>query len=124
MSISAAIIVLVEGFIIVDNKYKKAVLKEENQKLQEEKDRLSQEFKDMLDEELRISHENMEKERNYVVNSAVEVGGKPLLYVSEPTQTPTPTPVYSRYLNTDSEEFIGAEDGVIHEKDNKVKLDF
>ncbi len=126
MSISAAIIVLVEGFIIVDNKYKKAVLKEENQKLQEEKDRLSQEFKDMLDEELRISHENMEKERNYVVNSAVEVGGKTLLYVSEPTPTqiPTPTPVYSRYLNTDSEEFIGAEDGVIHEKDNKVKLDF
>ena len=40
------------------------------------------------------------------------------------TPTPTPEPVYSRYINTQSEEFIGAEDGIYHEVEPKVKLDF
>ena len=121
LSISAAVFILASSYIIVDRKYKKAVE-------EERKAKLSQQFQEMLDEELRISHENMEKNRNYVVNNTAEVGGKTIYYVSDPTptptQTPTPTPVYSRYYNIDSEEFIGAEDGIYHEKEKELNLDF
>lgn len=121
LSLTTAIFILASGYIIVDRKYKKAVEEEKNA-------RLSKQFQELLDEEVRISHENMEKDKNYVVNGTLEVGGKTIYYVSEPTptptQTPTPTPVYSRYFNIDSDEFIGAEDGIYHDREKEVKLDF
>ena len=122
LSLTTIAFLVASGVLVLNGKQKKDALIRENIRLQEEKERESQKFKDMLAEELRISHENMEKNRNYVVNSAVEVGGKTLLYVSEPT--PTQIPENTKYINYDSEEFIGAEDGVIHKKDNKVKVDF
>ena len=122
LSLTTIAFLVASGVLVLNGKQKKDALIRENIRLQEEKERESQKFKDMLAEELRISHENMEKNRNYVVNSTVEVGGKTLLYVSEPT--PTQIPENTKYINYDSEEFIGAEDGVIHKKDNKVKVDF
>ena len=123
LAVTTAIMMLATGFKMVYTNEKKKELEEENA-------RLRQEFQDLLDEELRISHENMKNNENYIVTDEIEVGGKTIKFVSEPTPiptvtpTPTPEPTYSRYINTESDEFIGAEDGIYHEVEPEVKLDF
>ena len=61
LTVTTAAMVLATGFKII---YTKDKLEE----LQVENDNLRQEFQDMLDEELRISHENMNNNISYVVN--------------------------------------------------------
>lgn len=122
LSLTTIAFLVASGVLVLNRKQKKDALVRENIRLQEEKELESQKFKDMLAEELRISHENMEKNKNYVVNGSVEVGGKTLYYISDPT--PTPIPENNKYINYDSDEYMGAEDGVIHKKDIPLKLDF
>lgn len=66
----------------------------------------------------------------YNVEDIKEINGRTVYFVNELTPTPTPTPIveeekeYSRYINTESDEYIASEDGVYHEKEDKVVLDF
>lgn len=123
LAVTTAVMMLATGFKMIYVREKKNELERENALLR-------QEFQDLLDEELRISHENMKNNENYVVNDEMEIDGVTVKIVSEPTPiptitpTPTPEPVYSRYINTSSDEFIGAEDGIYHETEPKVVLDF
>lgn len=65
----------------------------------------------------------------YNVNDVEVIGDKTVYFVSDLTPTPTPTPIveekeYSRYINTESDEYIASEDGVYHEVEPKLNLTF
>lgn len=64
----------------------------------------------------------------YNVDDIEVIGDKTVYFISDVTPTPTPTPTpeieYSRYINTTSDEFIASEDGIYHETEPKVVLDF
>lgn len=122
LSLTTAIMVLATGFKIVYAKDKIEDLTLENEQLQDE-------FQEVLNEELRISHENMNNDKNYIVTDEVEIGGRTVIFVKEPTPNPTITPtpnptVMPKYVDTESEEFIMAEDGVYHEVESIKKVDF
>ena len=126
LTVTTAVMVLATGFKMVYTNDRIEALTLENGQLQDE-------FQQALDEQLQQSHENMNKNRNYIVNDEIEVGGKTIKFVSEPTSiptetpTPTPTPVEEipKYIDTDSEEYIMAEDGVLHERgEGQLKLYF
>ena len=126
LTVTTAVMVLATGFKMVYTNDRIEALTLENGQLQDE-------FQQALDEQLQQSHENMNKNRNYIVNDEIEVGGKTIKFVSEPTSiptetpTPTPTPVEEipKYIDTDSEEYIMAEDGVLHEREEgQLKLYF
>ena len=121
LSVATAISMLAAGFKIVYTKQKKAELEEENA-------RLKQEFQDMLDEELRVAHENMNNDKDYRVTDEVEVGGRTIKFVEEITPSPTPTPTVTiedlGYIDRDSRDYIMIEDGVYHEPEKVLDLDF
>lgn len=118
LTVTTAIVMLASGFKIVSNSHKAEALREENTRLKEE-------FEQILLDEL---HNTQPAEIKYVVTDEIEVDGRTIKIVSKPTSTPTPTPTpepeYSRYINIDSDEFTMIEDGVYHEKEPEVKLDF
>lgn len=122
---TTALAMFLTGFKLVNNENRKRELKEENA-------RLRQEFQAMLDEELEQSHIAMKNNQNYTEKDRIEVGGRTIVFVDkekevvEPTLTPTPTPTEAprRYIDTDSDEFIMAEDGVLHEREEVLKLYF
>lgn len=66
----------------------------------------------------------------YNVNDVEVIGGKTVFFVSDLTPTPTPTPSATptpeakKYINTESDEYIAAEDGVYHEVEPKLNLTF
>ena len=64
----------------------------------------------------------------YNVDNIEVIGGRTVYLVSDitptPTPTPTPEPEYSRYINTDSDEYIASEDGIYHEREDRVVMDF
>ena len=69
-------------------------------------------------------------DKEYNVKDVEEIAGKTVYFVSDSTPTPTPTPSATptpevrRYINTESAEYIAAEDGVYHEIEPKLNLTF
>ena len=126
LTVTTAAMVLATGFKIVYTNEKIDALTLENEQLQDE-------FQEVLDEQLQQSHENMNTYKDYIVTDEIEVGGKTIKFVTEPTPIPTETPVQAQevktiedlgYIDTESEAFIMAEDGVYHEVESIKKVDF
>jgi hypothetical protein len=126
LTVTTAVMVLATGFKIVYTNDRIDALTLENGQLQDE-------FQQALDEELRISHENMNNDKNYIVTDEIEVGGRTIKFVTEPTSIPTEAPVQAQevktiydigYIDYESETYIMAEDGVYHEVESIKKVDF
>lgn len=125
LTVTTAAMVLATGFKIVYTNDQIDALTLENEQLQDE-------FQEVLDEQLQQSHNTMNTYKDYIVEDEFEIGGKTVKIVKEPTPISTETPVQEEvktiedlgYIDTESEAFIMAEDGVYHEVESIKKVDF
>ena len=125
LTVTTAAMVLATGFKIVYTNDQIDALTSENEQLQDE-------FQEVLDEQLQQSHNTMNTYKDYIVEDEFEIDGKTVKIVKEPTPIPTETPVQEEvktiedlgYIDTESETYIMAEDGVYHEVENIKKVDF